>query len=390
MTSVSQTTLPPPQASIPSRQPAIGALILSAGRSTRQRGFKPLLTIGHRTVLEHCLHMFQELDAGACETVVVLGHRADDLRPVVRDHEGIPVVNPDYDQGMFSSVQTGAAALSPSVQAFFVLPVDIPLVRHLTISCLLQAMAENHTAQAFVPFFASRTGHPPLIRAGLRPAIASHDGSQGLRGVLNSAKVEMVEVPDRHILVDIDTPEHYRHALDLWQRRDIPSPGEAEALLERECRDRSDVTAHCRAVARVAWILAQSVNSVSANQLDPDLAMAAALLHDIAKGRPDHCAAGASRLIELGFSTRLAEIMASHADYDPDPHQAVNETEVVYLADKLVQGSDTISLDKRFQAKLSMFADNPDAVQALQRRWEQARFIAGRIAQACGGSLPAL
>ena len=390
MTGVSQTTLHPPQASIPNRQPAIGALILSAGRSTRQRGFKPLLPIGHQTVLEHCLHLFQELEAGACETVVVLGHRAEDLRPVVSDYEGIPVVNPDYDQGMFSSVKAGAAALSHSVQAFFVLPVDIPLVRFLTLSCLLQAMAENHTAQAFVPCFAGHTGHPPLLRADLRPAIEAHDGSQGLRGVLEAARVELVNVPDRHILVDIDTPEQYRHALDLWQRRDIPSPEEAEALLERECRDRSGVTAHCRAVAQVAWILAQSLNSVPANQLDPDLAMAAALLHDIAKGRPDHCAAGASRLVELGFSTRLAEIVASHADYDPNPHQAVNETEVVYLADKLVQGDAVIPLDERFQAKLRKFADNPEAVRAVQRRWEQARFIAGRIAQACGGSLPIL
>ncbi len=388
--SVDQGPLSSPQPSISSRQAAIGALVLSAGRSTRQRGFKPLLPIGRRTVLEHCLHLFSKLETGPCQTVTVLGHRAEDLRPVVRGFGAIPVLNPDHDLGMFSSVQAGAAALSPSVQAFFVLPVDIPLVRPLTISCLLQAMAENSIAQAFVPCFAGRTGHPPLLRSGLRQAIAAHDGSQGLRGVLAAARVEQVEVPDRHILVDIDTPEQYRQALDLWQRRDIPSPDEAEALLDRECGRSSQVAAHSRAVARVAGILARGVNSCQASQLDPDLAVAAALLHDIAKGSPDHCAAGARRLAELGFSTRLTGIVAGHADYDPDPHQAVNETEVVYLADKLVQGDAVIPLDERFQAKLSMFADNPEAVRAVQRRWEQARFIADRIAKACGGSLPAL
>jgi len=388
--SVDQGPLSSPQPSISSRQPLIGALILSAGRSTRQRGFKPLLPIGHRTVLEHCLHLFSRLETGPCQTVVVLGHRAEDLRPVVSGLGAIPVHNPDFDLGMFSSVQVGSAALSPSVQAFFVLPVDIPLVRPLTISCLLQALSENHTAQAFVPCFAGRSGHPPLLRAGLRQAIAAHDGSQGLRGVLEAARVEQVEVPDRHILVDIDTPQQYRQALDLLQSRDIPSPDEAEALLDRDCGRGSQVADHSRAVARVAGILTKAVNSFSVNQLDPDLALAAALLHDIAKGEPDHCASGARRLAELGFSTRLTMIVASHADYDPNPHQAVNETEVVYLADKLVQGDAVIPLDERFQAKLRKFADNPEAVRAVQRRWEQARFIAGRIAKACGGSLPAL
>jgi len=132
--SVDQGPLSSPQPSISSRQPLIGALILSAGRSTRQRGFKPLLPIGHRTVLEHCLHLFSRLETGPCQTVVVLGHRAEDLRPVVSGLGAIPVHNPDFDLGMFSSVQVGSAALSPSVQAFFVLPVDIPLVRPLTIS----------------------------------------------------------------------------------------------------------------------------------------------------------------------------------------------------------------------------------------------------------------
>lgn len=53
----------------------------------------------------------------------------------------------------------------------------------------------------------------------------AYGGSRGLRGVLDAAWVETVDVPDRHILVDIDTPEQYRQALKLWQQRDTLRKG---------------------------------------------------------------------------------------------------------------------------------------------------------------------
>ena len=208
---------------------SVSAVILAAGRSSRQQGFKPLLPIGDQTVLEHCLDLFQGQEAGPIQALVVLGHRAEQLLPLVKQHGARPVLNPDPDQGMFSSVQAGAAALDASIQAFFVLPVDIPLVRPLTVSALLQAMSERHDPQAFIPSFAGRSGHPPLLRSSLIPAIMAYGGSRGLRGVLESAWVETVDVPDRHILVDIDTPEQYRQALDLWQHRDTLPKGSRNA-----------------------------------------------------------------------------------------------------------------------------------------------------------------
>jgi CTP:molybdopterin cytidylyltransferase MocA len=210
----------------------VGAVILAAGYSKRQNGFKPLLPLGDKTVLEHCLHHFKA--RGLRDIVVVLGHRAEELSPLVKASGAKTVLNPDYDQGMFSSVQVGVASLPTSSQAFFVLPVDIPLVRYLTIDCLVQAFKRKNKADVIVPTFQNKTGHPPLIRDNLRTAILEHDGTQGLRGVLNKSKIANVEVPDRHILLDIDTPEQYQKAQMLWERYSLPSPEEAEILLKCE------------------------------------------------------------------------------------------------------------------------------------------------------------
>ena len=355
----------------------IGALILSAGRSSRQSGFKPILPIGPMTVLEHCIRLFTESGIGAVQ--VVLGHRAEELLPIIEKTGAHPVINQEYDRGMFSSVQIGLAALPADIAGFFVLPVDIPLVRPITLEILVDCFSRNPNTEAFLPGFAGRTGHPPLLRENLRRDIAAYDGGKGLRGVLERCGTTVVSVPDRHILEDMDTPEQYIKIVDFWQRRDIPTPDEAEILLLRECRDNEDNVRHSRSVAQVAKKLAEAVNESGASTIDTQLVVAAALLHDIAKGQADHCRAGASRLKALGFSDQLAEIVACHADYEPVPGTAVNETELVYLADKLVRETKTVRLDTRFQTKYDRLAGNEQARQSVLRRWRQARMISDRI-----------
>lgn len=366
----------------------IGAVILAAGRSTRQNGFKPLLPIGPQTVIERCIRLFSE--NGVSDIRVVLGHRADELLPVVAAAGGRPVINPDYDQGMFSSVLAGVAALPADIAGFFVLPVDIPLVRPITLEILQALFHKDPDPDVFLPEFAGRTGHPPLLRERLRGDIAAHDGEKGLRSVLEKRAATRVPVPDRHILEDIDTPEQYRKALDLWQRRGTPAPEESEILLEQECRENPEVIAHSRAVARIAGHLADAVNETGSLTVDRDLVVSAALLHDIAADQPAHCHAGAKRLQTLGFSNELTEIVVRHADYDPIPDTPVNEIELVYLAAKLVQGSDTVRLDDRFQNKYDRFAGNKDARQAVTKRWRQASGICVRVEKAIGREVASL
>ena len=56
---------------------------------------------------------------------VVVGHRADELTPVL-ELLGIKwIFNAEYDRGMFSSVLAGIKSFEPDVDAFFLLPCDI-------------------------------------------------------------------------------------------------------------------------------------------------------------------------------------------------------------------------------------------------------------------------
>jgi CTP:molybdopterin cytidylyltransferase MocA len=193
----------------------IVAMVLAAGLSSRMGEFKPLLPLGRGTVLERVVGLFRA--AGVTDVRVVVGHRAGDLLPLLGDWGIRPVFNPAYREGMFSSVAAGAADLEPTVTAFLVHPVDIPLVSPRTVQSLLGAWERGDHLIAY-PTHQGRRGHPPLISAGLAPALCSWRGKGGLKSLLRQyeSRVLEVEVEDAFILRDMDHRQEYESLSAAW------------------------------------------------------------------------------------------------------------------------------------------------------------------------------
>ncbi len=209
------------------------ALILAAGWSSRMGGFKPLLPLGGITLLERCVTLFRQ--AGVTRIGVVSGHQAALLRPELERLEVVEIHNPAFQQGMFSSVRAGVAAWADwgaEAEAFFLLPVDMPLVRPATVASLLSAWNGGALRQLH-PVWQGERGHPPLLHRDLIPAILAWDGERGLEGCLaleaaqDPSRVRELEVADPMILLDLDTPETLRWAenqLALGSCRGRPHP----------------------------------------------------------------------------------------------------------------------------------------------------------------------
>lgn len=196
----------------------VAALILAAGYSSRMGRLKPLLPLGERTVIARVVSLFKE--AGLGQVLAVLGHAREKIAPVLPPLGARPVDNPDFAQGMFSSVRAGAQALDPGTEAFFMLPVDIPLVRRSTIKAMLAAREERPDSIIY-PCFQGRRGHPPLLPAGLIPAILNHPAEGNLRQVLtaHAGDAYNLEVADENILFDIDDWNDYQELLRRWRNR---------------------------------------------------------------------------------------------------------------------------------------------------------------------------
>jgi putative nucleotidyltransferase with HDIG domain len=354
------------------RSGPLAAVVLAAGESGRMGDFKPMLPLGDEPVVARAAALFRA--AGVSDIRVVVGRRGPEMAPVLRDIGVFAVENPDPGRGMFSSVVTGLEALPDGCRAVFVLPVDVPLVRPHTIARLADAWRRGR-GRVLYPRFRSRRGHPPLIDVGLVPEIRRWRGSGGLRGALAQREEEAadVETADSGIHTNMNTPAAYRAVVSRHRHRHAPDPYECRAVLCNIHPVEKETYAHCRAVARLTVRFGAALAKAGV-PLDMKALYAAGMLHDIARRESRHAERGAEMLRRLGFDA-VAEIVETHMDLPVQGEGPPTEAEVLYLADKRIQGRRLVSLDERFAGKKTRLRGDPAARRALLDRLEAARRI---------------
>jgi molybdenum cofactor cytidylyltransferase len=362
----------------------VSAIILAAGYSSRMGAFKPLLPFGETTVLERAIVLFRT--AGIHDIRVVAGHRSADLLPLLMRLKVRPVLNKRYQEGMFTSVVAAAESLDSESGAFFLLPVDIPLVRRETVELLVRSY-QNAAEGILYPAFRGTRGHPPLISGSFRDRIISWNGDGGLNALLMQYEQDSatVETGDEGILRDMDTPEDYQRLRNTLQEGTLPSRHNCEQLMCERFAVDSPVIEHCRAVAHFALLLAGKLNDAGCH-LDMALIEAAALLHDLAKGERDHAAAGAAILRGMGYDT-VADLVAVHMEVPPRTDDVIDDADLLFLTDKLVEGTRFVPLETRFKRQLERYAHDRTVLARINRRLENARRIKRRVEERLGLSV---
>jgi len=353
---------------------ALRAVILAAGLSSRLRELKPLLPLDGVPAVLRVADAYRDV---GLEAVVVLGFGAERVAPLL-DERGVRcVVNHDFEDGMYSSVRCGVRALPRDVRAFFVHPVDCALVRSETLGLLARSAREPATSVVY-PVHDAERGHPPLVGAALRDPILAEEPESGLKELLTRAEAGArdAQVDDPNVLLDMDDAGAYARLSVLAVRERIPAPAACLELLAR-LGTPAPVVAHSLAVAGIARRLGAALRT-SGVCLDLKLLEASALLHDIARASPAHAAAGADVLGAEGFP-RVAAVIRHHMHLSGPPSAVPGEREVLYLADKLVAGSQTIDLEGKRERAEALFASDPEALDAARVRLETARVIEAHI-----------
>ena len=359
----------------------IAALVLAAGRSSRMGRLKPLLPLGESTVVEQAV---LRLRRGGVEDVrVVLGFGAERISPVL-DALGAPwIVNPDYDAGMLSSALAGIRSFGPEVEAFFLLPVDIPLIKPSTVRALAERRRATGASVVY-PCFLGERGHPPLISTAIVKDVDDcREG--GLRAHLGRYEASALDcdVIDQAVVMDCDAPHEYEMLRAYLARRDAPTVRECEAIWEM-LRVPDGVRAHSRRVAELAFLLAVRLHP-EGGVLNEPLIVAGGLLHDVMKGRPDHARAGAEALRAMEFP-EVARIVRPHME-GAAPGDEIMEVDLVFLVDKMVDGVRVVRIEERFERAMKRFADEPEALAAVTRRFGHARAVGKRVEERLGMSL---
>jgi putative nucleotidyltransferase with HDIG domain len=188
-----------------------------------------------------------------------------------------------------------------------------------------------------------------------------------------------VEVDDEAVLLDIDTVNDYLRLQSYQEREHIPNQEQCMKLLE-EAKVEESVRDHCCMVAAVACQLVRLLNNAGAG-LNMKLVRSAALLHDIRRNEKDHALTGAMFLRTCGYAQ--VDMKSTEGEFS-------TESEVVYLADKLVMGQRCVPLKERFSAALARHKGDENALISILRRQEQAEKIKGKVERIIGCTLEAL
>ena len=189
----------------------ITSIILAAGASKRMGRPKMLLPYRSGTVLSSAVA--PHLEAGVGRVIVVLGHRADEVRSAA----GLPadprltlVVNVDWAEGMASSIRRGLDECGDAKAVLLALG-DQPGVDADRVKALLSAWTPD--VRLVVPVHGDRGSHPVLFARSLFPELRDLRGDVGAREVVRRHWAEAVRVP-APALADVDTEEDYRTLLE--------------------------------------------------------------------------------------------------------------------------------------------------------------------------------
>jgi len=122
-------------------------IVLAAGMSRRMGPKnKLLLPFQGKTMLETTLDQLRELQDA--EIVVVLGHEAVQIQPLLENLEVKVVLNPDYTCGMTSSIQAGVRAAAERSDGFMICLSDMPLIQTVSYRQLADAFLEKSNYRA--------------------------------------------------------------------------------------------------------------------------------------------------------------------------------------------------------------------------------------------------
>ncbi len=357
------------------------AVILAAGYSSRMVEFKPFLKLGEYTAIETVVNTFT--NSGICNIIVVVGHRGKEIIEVLKNKDVKCIENKNYPQGMYSSVLKAMEFLDKDVNAFFMLPVDIPLVKEQTIEILKSKYLQGDKGIIY-PNFNGENGHPPLIDCKYKDIIVNSEEDGGLKNILSKFEEDSMNVPvfDKAVIMDMDTKDDYIKLLRYFEQK-VPDKEECYSILK--IYDVSDnIVRHCTKVSEVALHILYELNEKGYN-FDENLIQASALLHDIARKSKNHAKAGEELLKKLGYEN-IGKIIATHMDIEVDQEEDISENEVLYLADKLVKDDKFVSLEYRMSNCLLKYSNNLEALRKAEQRFIQAEKIMKKLEKVIGKS----
>ena len=184
-----------------------GIIILAAGSSSRLGKPKQNLVYKGQTLLQRAV---ATAAASVCRPVIiVLGANEEMIKPTIESDNINIIHNPDWQEGMASSISSGITALQkiePEADSVVLMLCDQPFVD----AALLDQLVQKKSAEGIVASSYNDTiGAPVLFGAAYFNELLLLKGQEGAKKLLLKYPDDVATIPFPLGGIDIDTVEDY-------------------------------------------------------------------------------------------------------------------------------------------------------------------------------------
>lgn len=187
------------------------AIILAAGASIRFGSDKRVIPFANTTLLQHTVGLYSSVFR---KVLLVLREQASiNVDSLPKNVETVVASEARY--GLSHSLRAGVKQALKEPWIVIGL-MDMPFVTVQTLQNLAARM-DSTNASMIRPRFKNRYGNPIGFKQECYSRLRELTGDQGARTLFNTGefRVDVLEVEDRGILIDIDTPKQLKESVNL-------------------------------------------------------------------------------------------------------------------------------------------------------------------------------
>lgn len=187
----------------------VDCIITAAGLSSRMGQWKMMLPWQQGTILDASIKNAMQF---CSRIILVTGFRRDELHQRYAQNDNLLLVdNPDYAEGLFSSIAAGASRVES--EYCFITHGDIPCLNEKIFSKLWVLRGDY----ALIPHYNDTPGHPVLLNQSTLQTAVTQRQTHSMRNALLAGKHRCIDMEEPEIIFDIDTPQDFINLQDNYR-----------------------------------------------------------------------------------------------------------------------------------------------------------------------------
>ena len=183
----------------------IGGIIAAASKKVAQ----PLMQVGAISVIRRIVITYRQV--GIFPIVVITGVEEEEVVRQLKSFGVIFLQNTNSEQPeLLESVRIGMEFLKGRCERVAFTPVNVPMFTPSTLSRLIKKEGD-----VVAPSYYGKGGHPVLLSDRIIPELMTYNGTDGLRGAIESCSAARtwVDVEDRGVITNVYNKDELREQL---------------------------------------------------------------------------------------------------------------------------------------------------------------------------------